>query len=85
VLYYELGIRPPTRYAFPLMLTEPHFARVAGIDPDRELADVMAKRPRFIVKQWELDTPFYRKLDDYLEDDYEHARSVNWIDLYRRR
>ena len=85
VLYYELGIRPPTRYAFPLMLTEPHFARVAGIDPDRELADVMAKRPRFVVRQWEMDTPFYRKLADYLARDYEHARSVNWIDLYRRR
>lgn len=85
VLYYELGTRPPTRYAFPLMLTEPHFARVAGIDPGHELADVMAKQPRFVVKQWELDTPFYRKLNDYLESDYEHVRSVNWIDLYRRR
>ncbi len=48
LLYFLTRTQPPTRFVHPAQLSG-RFAAVTGVDPDAELARLLATRPRFIV------------------------------------
>ncbi|MGH9878185.1 MAG: hypothetical protein ACRD5H_11145, partial [Nitrososphaerales archaeon] len=82
-LYYLVPAKMPTRYVFPLHLIDEQHAKLRGIDPIRELAFIINKRPVYIIKQYQNNNLFYAELARYLEEYYTLENSVNDVKLYR--
>jgi hypothetical protein len=85
ILYYLSPGRMPTKYVFPLFLTDEHFSRIAGIDAVQELESIMRKRPIYVIKQYAPDDEFYRALDEHLTGKYFLETSISEVNLYRLR
>ncbi len=50
IIYSLAHKSPPTRFAFPSVLTTSFLAHVAGVDPVAEVARILAARPLFIIR-----------------------------------
>jgi 4-amino-4-deoxy-L-arabinose transferase-like glycosyltransferase len=49
IIYFLSGFDPPTRYAFPLFLIDPHFSVVARVSYRSEFERILGRRPRCLV------------------------------------
>jgi 4-amino-4-deoxy-L-arabinose transferase-like glycosyltransferase len=89
VLYYLVNARRPTRYLFPQFLTSRHFARVAGIDPIRELEFIILRqRPEYVVVRAEpqsSEAAFRAALEKHLASHYVIDRTFTDAVVYRRK
>ncbi len=93
LLYFLTNTVAPTRYVLPTQLTG-HFARVTGIDPEAELARILATRPRFLVLdsgRWGQVAPAAQAMvTQVLEQDYEQYAQLpgedgSTVELWRLR
>ncbi len=84
-IYYLVGAKSPTIYAFPLFLTNDSYTEVIGIDPIQELASIIEKRPSYIIKNYDKDDDFYAELGRYLDQFYDLETTINNVELYRLR
>ncbi len=92
ILYALTGSAPPTPYVLPSVLTRRRLAPVAGVDPKREVARILAERPEFIVirppraRDPATDDPdVYAELDAALAASYRLEAAFPDAMLYRRR
>jgi 4-amino-4-deoxy-L-arabinose transferase-like glycosyltransferase len=92
ILYSLTGAPPPTRYAFPSFMISRFLSSIAGVDPLREFAAIMARHPLFIVRsRLRHPTPerdemaLYAALDRTLASDYVLWRLYPDAAIYRRR
>jgi Dolichyl-phosphate-mannose-protein mannosyltransferase len=92
ILYALTGSVPPTPYVLPSVLTRRRLAPVAGVDPKREVARILAERPEFIVirppgtRDPAIDDPgVYAELDAALGASYRLEAAYPDAMLYRRR
>jgi 4-amino-4-deoxy-L-arabinose transferase-like glycosyltransferase len=100
VVYYLTDARLPTRYVFPLHLTEPTYSAAGGLDPRAELRLIMAQRPLYVIRRasdrlYLRDAALAADLDRYLEEDYLLETTIRGEDyhpirhvtvaLYRRK
>ncbi len=51
IIYALAGVNPPTRYVLPSELTGMSLPAVAGVNPQAEVAGILAARPVFIVRR----------------------------------
>jgi 4-amino-4-deoxy-L-arabinose transferase-like glycosyltransferase len=82
-LYYMVRAKTPTRYPFPPHLINEDDFKIPGVNPIQELAAIMEKKPVYVVKQYQEDSPFYTELKWYLDRYYVFESSVNGVKLYR--
>jgi len=90
-IIYSLAHRaPPTRYAFPSVLTTGFLAQVAGVDASAELARILAARPLFIIRrvhpvvsQNASNQAVYAALNQALADHYQLWRTDSGTEIYR--
>lgn len=85
VIYFLLEARIPTKFVFPLHLIDEQHSKSLGIDPVQELGSIVTQGPLYIIKQYELENPFYEALSTYLEEEYYLEHSINDVQLYRLR
>jgi hypothetical protein len=87
-IVYELaGADWPTRYVFPPFLADPHFARVAGVDPREEVLSIKRQRPLYLVRRQEPEVRYaaFRRLDDQIFDpDYKVETVIGPVEILRR-
>lgn len=92
IIYALLDIVPPTRYALPSFLISRFMSYVAGVDPERELAAIMGRRPAFVIRArvapnlsgQAVDLDLYREMDRVLAADYRVWRRYQDAIVYRR-
>lgn len=83
VIYTLVPVEKPTKYIFPPHLTDQRtyeFSRINGV---QELALIMDKRPKYIVKQYREETLFYDELEEYLARFYVYEESIAHAQIYR--
>jgi hypothetical protein len=85
ILYYLLGTSAPTRFPFPPFLVDDEWSQVTGIDREREIRAIFARRPRYVVKAHDAPTSFYRIVREELGRNYELDMTVGSVEIYRRR
>jgi 4-amino-4-deoxy-L-arabinose transferase-like glycosyltransferase len=85
IIYYLARAEIPTKYIFPPYLNDERTHELTSIDPMAELSSIMNKRPVYIIKQYQVDNPFYRTLERYLNKYYVRESSINGAILYRVR
>jgi 4-amino-4-deoxy-L-arabinose transferase-like glycosyltransferase len=84
IIYFNAGVRPPTRYVFPPFLLDDHFIRVAGIDARAELARIMGQRPAFVIRKKGEQLPEHAHIvTEQLATHYETARVIDSYELLR--
>jgi 4-amino-4-deoxy-L-arabinose transferase-like glycosyltransferase len=93
LLYFLVDAPPPSRFSLPAQLTGP-FANVIGIDPDAELARILAKQPKFLVVDrgsWTgMRQPAQALVAEALTRDYSLFATVpsaqsSTVEIWRRR
>jgi 4-amino-4-deoxy-L-arabinose transferase-like glycosyltransferase len=92
VVHVLSGAGLATRYAFPAHLSGTHAALI-GVDPDREIARILADRPPLVVVYrgwWQQIRPGIRPvLEDALARDYllaaEIAEALGPVEIWQRR
>jgi 4-amino-4-deoxy-L-arabinose transferase-like glycosyltransferase len=93
LLYFLTHTVAPTRYVLPAQLTG-RFAGVTGIDPEAELARILATRPRFLVLdsgRWgEVKPAAQAMVTRVLEQDYQQYGQLpgedgSTVELWRLR
>jgi Dolichyl-phosphate-mannose-protein mannosyltransferase len=92
ILYALTASVPPTPYVLPSVLTRRRLAAVAGVDPKREVARILAEKPEFVVirppraRNPAIDDPaVYAELDAALATSYRLDAAYPDALLYRRR
>jgi dolichyl-phosphate-mannose-protein mannosyltransferase len=85
ILYYLLPVRVPTRFPLPPHLADDRWKELTGFDPEAEIRAIFAKKPLYIVKVEDKDTPFYRLLREELERSYQREHTIGAVTLYRRK
>jgi 4-amino-4-deoxy-L-arabinose transferase-like glycosyltransferase len=85
ILYYLLPVRIPTRFALPTHLADELWEDLTGFDPAAEVRSIFEKRPLYVVKAEEHDTPFYRVLHQELDDRYGVEQTIGAVEIWRRR
>jgi thiamine transporter ThiT len=85
ILYYLLPVRVPTRFPLPPHLADERWRELTGFDPEAEVRAIFAKKPLYVVKVEEKDTPFYRLLREELERSYQREETIGSVALYRRK
>jgi hypothetical protein len=92
IVYSLSGTRLPTRYVFPMFLSNCFFARVSGVDARKEEARILATDPEFIVRSVPpapsvppLEQSVYAQLEDAVAARYVVDRHYDGAVLYRRR
>lgn len=88
ILYELTGADWPTRYLFPPFLADPHFVRVAGTEPGKELASILHRRPRYIVRRQIPEARYgaFRQLADAtFAADYQLETVLDGIEILRRK
>ncbi|HEY6880540.1 MAG TPA: glycosyltransferase family 39 protein [Polyangiales bacterium] len=87
LLYHLLDVDPPTRYAFPPFLLDPHFEHVTGAKAKPEVARILAGKPEWIVRRID---PFKESLmmrahiDALIAHDYQLETTIHNVDLLHR-
>ncbi|MET0283306.1 MAG: glycosyltransferase family 39 protein [Polyangiales bacterium] len=87
LLYHLLGVDPPTRFAFPPFLLDPHFENVTGAEAKPEVARILADKPEWIVRRID---PFKESLlmrehiGGLIADDYVLETTIHNLDLLHR-
>jgi hypothetical protein len=87
LLYHLLEVDPPTRYAFPPFLLDPHFEHVTGAEAKPEVARILAGRPEWIVRRVD---PFKESLQmrahiaALIADDYALETTIHNVELLHR-
>lgn len=86
ILYTLLGQPLPTRYAFPPYLIDSASAALAGADAPREMAQVMVRAPRYLVRAARGNHEgFYRWMDRWTRDHYEPVLDAGSCVVFRLR
>lgn len=91
IIYSLAGQTPPTRYAFPSVLTKCFLSHVAGVDAAAEVHRILAGDPEFIVRsQFPLTAPginqtVYDEVTQDVAGRYTVWRSFNDAAIYRLR
>jgi 4-amino-4-deoxy-L-arabinose transferase-like glycosyltransferase len=85
ILYYLLPAKIPSKFLFPAFLVDDRWRGLAGQDSDAEVRAIFAKRPLYVVKGGEAQSPFYRVLRDELDRGYRLEQTIGTVELYRRR
>lgn len=92
VIYSLAGQAPPTKYAFPSIITTCFLAHVAGVRATDELRRILAAKPEFIIRNHYPETnpaiinqAVYTMLNQVLAAHYDVWRSYNDAVLYRLR
>lgn len=85
IIYYLVPAKIPTRYPFALHLMEESYSTVIDVEQKEEVAQIMSKRPAYLIKQYEDDSPYYRAFDSHLAKDYKVEWVLNGVELYVRR
>ncbi len=90
ILYFLTKNEPPTRFAYPAFVIDPHFSFVAEVDPDREVAKILAKSPKFVIIG-RMEGPGSEKRNpvvDHVMEEIKHTytldKSFGRIDVYRK-
>jgi hypothetical protein len=92
ILYSLTGSTPPTRYAFPMFLSNCFFGFVAGVNAPAEEIRILNTSPQFIVRAVPPLAPLppneeavYRELDGDLSSRYAVFRTYVGAAVYRIR
>lgn len=86
ILYSLLGQPLPTRYAFPPYLIDSASVALAGTDARREMARVMVRAPRYLVRAARGNNEgFYRWMDRWTRDHYEPVLDAGSCVVFRLR
>jgi hypothetical protein len=85
ILYYLVPAKVPTRFPFPIHITDEWWQGLTRTDPQREVRSIFAKRPLYVVKAEEKDTSFYRFLHEELERSYQLEQTIGGVAIYRRK
>jgi 4-amino-4-deoxy-L-arabinose transferase-like glycosyltransferase len=92
IIYSLAGQTPPTRYAFPSVLTKCFLAHVAGVDAAAEVHRILAGNPQFIVRSaFPLSDPavinraVYQEVNQDTATRYDLWRSYPDAAVYRLR
>ncbi|HEX5656449.1 MAG TPA: glycosyltransferase family 39 protein [Polyangiales bacterium] len=87
LLYHLLEVDPPTRYAFPPFLLDPHFEHVTGSEAKPEVARILAEKPEWIVRRVD---PFKESLmmrehiAELIAHDYTLETTIHNLDVLHR-
>jgi hypothetical protein len=87
LLYHLLEVDPPTRYAFPPFLLDPHFEHVTGSEAKPEVARILAGKPEWIVRRVD---PFKESLmmrehiATLIANDYTLETTIHNLDVLHR-
>jgi len=84
ILYYLLPVRVPTRFPLPPHLANQNWKSLTGFDPAVEVRAIFAKRPLYVVKAADGDTPFYGILHEELGRSYRLEQTLAGVEIYRR-
>jgi hypothetical protein len=84
IVYYLVPARIPTRFPFPLHLTDEWWKRLTRVDPADEMRSIFAKQPLYVIKAKEADTSFYQQLHGELNRGYRLEQTIGSVEIYRR-
>jgi len=87
ILYHLLDVVPPTKYAFPPFLLDPHFVRVTGSDARREVDRLLAQKPEFLVRRTDplpVGAKMLAYIDKEVSDDYVVERTIHNVEVLHR-
>jgi hypothetical protein len=87
ILYHLLDVVPPTKYAFPPFLIDPHFERVTGSDARAEVDRLLAQKPEFMVRRTDplpAGTEMLAYIKREVEDEYVVERKIHNLEVLHR-
>ena len=92
ILYALTQLAPPSYYVLPSELVGNSLPKVAGVDPVKEVARILTKKPEFIARHsWPRDKKstnalVYREMNQALSADYLLWRHIaGGVDIYKRK
>ncbi len=92
ILYALTNLSAPTYYVFPSELVGNTLAKVAGVDPVKEVRRILQKKPQYIaLNSWPRDKKrtnglVYAEMNQALEAHYALWRHISGgIDIYKRK
>jgi hypothetical protein len=89
ILYFLVDAKCPTKFVLPAWLYSSEFNNFIGIDPIKELDNIIKKKPIYLIKISNIsqiknrNQYFYNKLDNYIERFYIFERKINGVDLFK--
>lgn len=85
IIYYLVGSKIPTKYAFPFFLIS-DLSKIAGVNPVDELNSIFSKEPTYIIlkKGGQTNSLFYKRLKENLNNQYKLEKTIEGTDLYKR-
>ena len=87
IIYHTSGVVPPTKYAFPPFLLDPHFEHVTGIDGKTEIARIVAEKPEFIVRRTDplpVSVETLTEVNAGLATRYHLDRQIHNVEILKR-
>jgi 4-amino-4-deoxy-L-arabinose transferase-like glycosyltransferase len=87
IIYHTSGVVPPTKYAFPPFLLDPHFEHVTGVDGKTEIARIVADKPEFIVRRTDplpVSVETLTQVNAELATRYHIDRQIHNVEILRR-
>jgi len=92
IVYFLTNTKIPTRYAFPpFLFLQSDLPNITGIEPHKELEQILQKRPLYIIK-WRFyadsnyagkNKIFLNKLEQAIAEDYQFETEIDSLGLYR--
>jgi hypothetical protein len=83
IYYFLANVRTPTKYAFPPFIMDPHFSRLANVDYRREIEDILALNPKFVLVNRDLLTDRSREILKKIERKYGIQERFGNLEIYR--
>lgn len=90
ILYFLTKNPPPTKYAYPAFITDPHFNFVAGVEPRQEIQNILQQNPKYVILANVADArsgtmnPVLEYVLDQIKNNYAVDKRVGYLDIYRR-
>lgn len=93
IIYYLTKAKIPTRYSFPpFLISQGGIPNISGVDPIKELEQIVKKKPVYIINRqnqknqeyYKENKLFFSSLNEALYNSYELDTTICSVNLYRR-